>query len=258
VAKRLLWTLLVVLLASCAGAPTELPPATPLPRLVTTPALEPWVSQWIAAYHTAQGQIGFSVDVLPPAAALEAVGEGDAKLVVAGIEVPSSWFATPLGIEGIAVLVHPDNPVRNFSFSDLASLFAGRIRAWDELGGSDGSVQVVIPLAGDEVRLRFEGLVMQGSSTTSTALLAPSPTAMIAIIAANPQAIGYLPMSQTDEDVRVVRVEDVLPGEANIARGTYPLTLEVIAMAPDEPGGALHDWLIWLQAEQSPDTSGNN
>jgi len=235
VAKRLLWTLLVVLLASCAGAPTELPPATPLPRLVTTPALEPWVSQWIAAYHTAQGQIGFSVDVLPPAAALEAVGEGDAKLVVAGIEVPSSWFAT-----------------------DLASLFAGRIRAWEELGGSDGSVQVVIPLAGDEVRLRFEGLVMQGSSTTSTALLAPSPTAMIAIIAANPQAIGYLPMSQTDEDVRVVRVEDVLPGEDSLARGTYPLTLEVIAMAPDEPDGALHDWLIWLQAEQSPDTSGNN
>jgi hypothetical protein len=254
VAKRLLWTLLVVLLASCAGAPTELPPAAPLPRLVTTPALEPWVSQWIAAYHTAQGQLGFSVDVLPPAAALEAVEDDAFGLVVAGIEVPSSWFATPLGIEGIAVLVHPDNPVRNFSISDLASLFAGRVRAWEELGRSVGSVQVVIPLAGDEVRLRFEGLVMQGSSTTSTALLAPSPTAMIAIIAANPQAIGYVPMSQTDEDVRVVRVEDVMPGEARLADGTYPLTLEVIAMAPEEPGGALRDWLAWLQAGQGPDS----
>ena len=253
-AKRLLWTLLVVLLASCAGAPTELPPAVPLPRLVTTPALEPWVSQWIAAYHTAQGQLGFSVDVLPPAAALEDAEDDAVELVVAGIEVPSSWFATPLGIEGIAVLVHPDNPVRNFSFGDLASLFAGRVRAWEELGGSMGSVQVVIPLAGDEVRLHFEGLVMQGSSTTSTALLAPSPTAMISIIAANPLAIGYVPMSLTDEDVRVVRVEDVMPGEANLAGGTYPLTLEVIAMAPEEPGGALRDWLVWMQAEQIPDS----
>jgi phosphate transport system substrate-binding protein len=254
VAKRLLSTMLLVLLASCAGSATELPPATPLPRLATTPALEPWVSHWIAAYRTAGGSLGFEVEVLPPAAALEAAEEGDAALVVAGIEAPDGWFASPLGIEGIAVLVHSGNAVRSFSLGELASIFAGRTRSWTDLGGSEGNVQPVIPLAGDEARLRFETLVMGGVSSTSYALLAPSPAIMTSAIASDPLTIGYVPLSQAVGEARIVRVDGLLPGEANLADGSYPLRIEVVAMAPGEPSGSLRDWIAWVQAELASET----
>jgi phosphate transport system substrate-binding protein len=254
VVKRLLAILLLSLLSACTGTPTELPPATPLPRLATTPALEPWVARWIAEYRTAHGSLGFEVEVLPPAAALEAAEEGEVALVVAGLEAPGDWFVTPLGIEGIAVLVNPENSVRSFSLSELAALFAGRVRSWSDLGGSEGTVLPVIPLAGDEIRLRFEAQVMDGIPATTHALLAPSPSAMVSMILANPYAIGYVPLSYSAEEPRIVRVEGLLPGESTLADGTYPLLLEVVAMAPEEPTGPLRDWLVWLQAEQTPDT----
>jgi phosphate transport system substrate-binding protein len=222
-----------------------------LPRLVTTPALEPWVSNWITAYRAEHGAPGFEVEVLPLGAAIEAVEDGDAALIISGAEVPGDWFATPLGQEGIAVLVHPDNIVRSYSLSALASIFTGRIRTWQELEGSGGEILPLIPMAGDEMRIRFEDVVMGGAPSTSNAILAPSTAAMIAMIAESPSSIGYAPLSLTSEDVRVVRVDGVLPGESNIVDGTYSLVLEVIAAAPDEPGGAIRDWLGWLQSDHA-------
>ncbi len=252
--KHLLSLGFLMLIASCTGTVTELPPATPLPRLATTPALEPWVTRWIAAYRTAHGSLGFEVEVLPPAAALEAAEEGEVALVVAGLEAPTDWFITSIGIEGIAVLVNPENSVRSFSLSELAALFSGRVRSWSDLDGAEGTVLPVIPLAGDEVRLRFESQVMGGVPSTSYALLAPSPPALVSMIVGNPDAIGYVPLSYAADAARTVRVEGMLPGESTLADGTYPLRLQVVAMAPEEPTGPLRDWLVWLQAEQSPDT----
>jgi ABC-type phosphate transport system substrate-binding protein len=106
----------------------------------------------------------------------------------------------------------------------------------------------MVPLGSDELRQRFEALVMNGESPTGNALLAPTPEAMLDAVVADPNAIGYLPMSQSSEDVRNVRVDGVLLGEASLADGRYPLWMEVIAMAPTEPTGALRDWLAWVQA----------
>jgi ABC-type phosphate transport system substrate-binding protein len=77
---------------------------------------------------------------------------------------------------------------------------------------------------------------------------------MVSMVMANPYAIGYVPLSYTTDEARIVRVDGSLPGSSNLGDGTYPLLLEVVAMAPEEPTGPLRDWLIWLQSEQSPDT----
>lgn len=246
--KRLLSTLVFLLLASCGTSSSS--PASPdlLPRLAVTPALEAWVASSLTAYQEDHGPLEFTVEVLSYEAALEAAADGDVELVVVGWDPPGDWFATPLAVEGIGVVVHPGNPVRNYTLVELAAVFSGRLRSWDELGWSEGIVQPVIPLVGDEARRRFEDVVMAGESPTGNALLAPSTEAMAAAVAADPNAIGFMSMSQSAEDVRSVRVDGVLLGESSLGDGRYPLWLEVIATAPQEPAGALRDWLAWMQA----------
>jgi hypothetical protein len=248
VAKRLLSTLVFLLLASCGTSSSS--PASPdlLPRLAVTPALEAWVASSLTAYQEDHGPLEFTVEVLSYEAAVEAAEGTHLELVIAGWEPPGDWFATPLGMEGIAVVVHPGNPVRNYALVELAAIFSGRLRSWDELGWLEGIVQPVVPLASDEARRRFEDVVMAGESPTGNALLAPSTEAMAAAVATDPNAIGFMPMSQSAEDVRSVRVDGVLLGESSLADGRYPLWLEVIATAPQEPTGALRDWLAWVQA----------
>jgi phosphate transport system substrate-binding protein len=242
------FALLAVLLTSCATATQPTPTLESLPRLVTTPALEPWVIDQAQAYADAHGPLPFDVDVLPPQAALAAAQEGTADLIVAAIEPQAGWFATPLATEGIAVIVHQDNPSRSFSTEQLADLFSGRIASWEAFDADPLEVQPLIPLAGDEVRQRFETLVLEGNQATTNALQAPSPAIMASMVAEDPGAIGYLLHVDLPEGVNMVRIDGALPIPTNIARGSYSLTLEILALAPIEPAGPLRDWLVWLQA----------
>lgn len=42
-----------------------------------------------------------------------------------------------IAIDGLAILVHPSNPVSQMSIETLGRVFSGQIRNWSELGGPD-------------------------------------------------------------------------------------------------------------------------
>jgi ABC-type phosphate transport system substrate-binding protein len=92
-------------------------------------------------------------------------------------------------------------------------------------------------------------MAMPGSPVSSSALLAPDPAAVLSLVAEDAGAIGYLPLSQVTEEVRVARIDGILPGASTIADGRYPLRLTVLATAPQEPSGQVRDWIGWLQQQ---------
>ena len=47
-----------------------------------------------------------------------------------------------IAIDGLAIVVHPGNPVDSLTTAQLARLFAGEIRNWRELGGQDLPVRL--------------------------------------------------------------------------------------------------------------------
>ncbi len=176
---------------------------------------------------------------------------GDSELALAGGTPPDGWFATPLFEEGIAVIVHPGNRVRSYTLEDLAAVFSGQVRNWSDLGGANQAIQPIIPIATDEIRVQFESIVLGELSPAVNTLLAPTPSAMNRMIAEDPGAVGYIPLSILSEQVRAVRVEKFLPSIKSVQDGDYPLSITVLAFAPKEPIGALRDWLVWIQDKQS-------
>lgn len=241
---------MALLLSACAAPVPETPTLVPRPRLVVTSALEPWLVDRLASYATATGAPEFEVDVLPPEAALGAVQDGRSVLAISAVEPPEGWFAAPVGLEGLAVLVHSENPSRSFSLSQLGGIFSGHITSWDALGGREARVQPVVPLDGDETREAVERLAMQGLATTPNAVLAPSPSVAVDLVEDDPNAIAYVPLSQDPKRTFKARVEGMLPTLRNIADGRYPLAIQILAMAPSEPTGPVRDWLVWLQTQE--------
>jgi hypothetical protein len=235
--------------AACAPAPEASPTPQPLLPLVgVTPSLEPLVVSWMADYADANGVPDFDLTILPLAAAEEDALAGRIVLLVAAAESPPGWFATPLGREGLVVIVHPENPVRAFAFDDLGALFSGEVQRWDALAGPARDVQPVIPVPGDELRSLFQDRVMNTRRMASSARLAPSPELMGDLVAEDAGRIGLIPWSAVDGRVVAARIEGVLPSESTIHDATYPLTAQVLALAPHEPQGAVREWLVWMQA----------
>lgn len=244
---RPVFILLILALAACASPPaTTLPP--PPDRIAVAPSLEALVTGWVSAYAEEHGTPGFDLEALPEAAGLEAAQAGEVSLFLSVSDPPAGWFAAPAAAEAIAVIVHPSNSVHSYSLHDLAALFTGRTASWEDLGGPQIAVQPVIPFAGDGLRVRFEAMVQEGSPSSPSALLAPSPSAVINLVSEDSGAIGYVPLSQIKDTVRAVAVDGVIPSHESVASSRYPLGLTVIATAPSEPSGAVRDWLAWVQS----------
>jgi ABC-type phosphate transport system substrate-binding protein len=238
--------------AACASVPEASPtPQPPLPLVAVTPSLEPLVTGWLASYAEAEGVPEFDLTIRSLDAAEEEALAERIVLIVAAAEAPSGWFATPLGREGLAVIVHPENSVRAFDLEELGAIFSGEARSWDALGGQRLEVQPVIPIPGDELRTLFVNHVMGTRRLASSARLAASPELMADLVAEAPGRIGVLPWSAVDERVLASSVDGMLPSDDAVLDGTYPLTLQVIALAPEEPQGPVRDWLVWMQSRQT-------
>ncbi|MCZ6529216.1 MAG: substrate-binding domain-containing protein [Chloroflexi bacterium] len=238
-----------ITLAACVrSTPQATPPLpTPFPEIATTPELEAWTTTRILSFRGAKEVetfigLGLQVQALP--AALESAEAQDLTLVISSTEPPAGWFATPLGKEPIAVVVNTHNPVRDLTPDEVIGIFIGRTDNWQALGGPDLPIQPVIPLEGAETRSHLQRTLLGDRQFTSSALLGPSPEAVLALIQEDLGAIGILPLSAISAEVGLLSLD----GHDPMQEEEYPWLMEVLGMAPVEPGGVVREWLAWLQA----------
>lgn len=48
----------------------------------------------------------------------------------------------PFAVDGVAVIVHPENPVKELSSQQVRDIFAGTIKNWREVGGNDAGINL--------------------------------------------------------------------------------------------------------------------
>src|SRR5690606_7162738 len=80
----------------------------------------------------------------------------------------------PIGWDGIAVIVHADNPVEGVTLLQLRDLYSGQVLDWQELGGEPGEVLLVSREDGSGTRRLFEERVMQDDQVALTAVVMPT------------------------------------------------------------------------------------
>lgn len=251
-ARALPYAALLLALLAAACSPSQEPTAapTPVPVVHVSPAAAPFVQALGRAYVQQQGPLPFDLIPFSGGAARKTVEAGEAALLIDLPPAPDGWFATPLGQDGVTLIVNESVTTRNLTFDELRLIFTGRASQWSELAGGSSAVEVVVPPPGDPLRGRFERTVLQGARVTTRARLAPDPASAVELVAATPGAVALVPFSAgLSAGVRRVRVQGVAPSPNSLADGDYPLTYPVLAMAPQEPTGAVRDWLLWVQGQ---------
>lgn len=251
--KSTLALLILVVLAACA------PPATPTPipyaaYVGTTPAYNQWVDGWVQTYWEQQPGNGITPLVFPIEAALAAMSDGEIELIITAATPPQGWFATRLFGDAIALLIDPALKLNDLNLDQLYDIFQGRVENWDALGGPDQGIQPIIPLQGDEIRTVFQDQVLKGARYTSNALLAPHPSAALELVKSQPGAIALIPLTSVPATQDVLKIEGIRPAVATIESGRYALTLDILAIAPEEPIGPMRQFLGWLQATLLPES----
>ena len=137
--------------------------------------------------------------------------------------------ATIFAIDGLAVIVHTDNPVSNLSTEQIAQIYTGEITNWSAVGGLDNPIAVIGREAGSGSRGAFDDIIGIDGRTAHDQELT-SGGAVITAVAANPFAIGYSSLSAVGDSVNKVAVNGVECTEANLLSGAYPVQRPFIMM----------------------------
>ena len=140
--------------------------------------------------------------------------------------------ATVFALDGIAIVVNNENTVEDLSLEQIKGLATGEITNWSEVGGPDAPVVLVGREAGSGTRDGFESIVDVKDACKYDQELT-STGAVIAGVAANPNAFGYASLSAVDDTVKAVTVEGVAASEATVQDGTYKIQRPFVFVTKD-------------------------
>lgn len=157
-----------------------------------------------------------------------------------------------VAIDGIAVIVDPDNTVADLTKDQLIAIYTGATTNWSELGGADEPIVVVGREAGSGTRGAFEEL-LGVEDTCAYANELDSTGAVIAKVASTPGAIGYASLDAVDDSVAAVALEGVEPTVENIKAGNYFLSRPFVMATVGEISAQselVQAWFAYLQSEE--------
>jgi phosphate transport system substrate-binding protein len=169
----------------------------------------------------------------------------------------------PIGLDGLAIVVHPNNPITDLTVMNVQALFGGEILDWSELGSESGEVLLVSREDGSGSRRLFEERVMGDKAVSLTAVVMPSSADVLEFVSKNPPALGYIsrayvvawlpdstgttsPGNGERQAVRVVPLEGQLPSVEHIKNQTYFLTQPLFLISRGQPQGEVRAFIDFV------------
>lgn len=139
---------------------------------------------------------------------------------------------TVLALDGIAVVVNPENQVNDLSIEQIASIYTGEITNWSEVGGTDAEIVVIGREAGSGTRDGFESITKTSEKCQYRQELT-STGDVITTVSQNPDAIGYTSLSAVKDNVKALSVDGVAPSEESVKDGSYAIQRPFVLVTKD-------------------------
>ena len=170
-------------------------------------------------------------------------------------EEKTSVQGTTVAYDGIALLVNPNNPVKNISLDDVRKIYTGEITNWKELGGKDSPIVVVSREEGSGTRDAFQEIVgYKSEELKKDATISDGSGAVKTTVAGNENAIGFASFEYIDNTVSALSVNDVEPTAENVKAGQYKISRPFILVTKEdsltEDGQKLIDFALSAEGQQ--------
>ena len=184
-----------------------------------------------------------TVNYNPTGSGITAVKEGTCDIGLSSRALKDEEKAgglkeTVLAYDGIAIIVHPDNPVSDLSIEQIDKLYTGEITNWKDVGGKDAQVVLIGREAASGTRDGFESITGTKDKCQYRQELT-STGDVITAVSQNPDAIGYASLASIKDTVKALNVDGVTPSEATVKDGSYKVqrpfvlvTVEGKALSP--------------------------
>jgi len=170
-----------------------------------------------------------------------------------------------VALDGIAVVVHPKNPLGKLTIDQLREIFMGNITDWKTLGGPKKAIVILSREFNSGTHIFFkEHVIRRGNPKgpeefSPAALLMPSSQAIADEVANNENAIGYYGMGYISARQKVVAVAVeakspyVIPALESVRANTYPISRPLYLYTNGKPQGVIKDFVDFAFSPEGQD-----
>ncbi|MGL5296354.1 MAG: phosphate ABC transporter substrate-binding protein [Culicoidibacterales bacterium] len=159
-----------------------------------------------------------------------------------------------IALDGIAVVVNPNNPVQDLTLEQIASIYRGEITNWNEVGGEDLPISVVARESASGTRGAFEEILGIKDEMTTSATEFNGTGGVKSEIAQNPNAIGYISLGGLDDTVKSVSVDGAEATVEAIQAGEYAIARPFILIYQEDTltdsAKTFLDWALSTEGQE--------
>ena len=148
-----------------------------------------------------------------------------------------------IGKDGIVIAINNGNNITNLNNNQIKDIFSGKTKNWKEVGGPDLEIHVITRESGSGTRTAFEKLIMGNDTIMKDAIVQSSTGAVKQAVRQDPGAIGFISLSNLDNDVKALKVNGVSPSEETVSNGSYLLQSPFIFLVKGEPKGVVKEFI---------------
>ncbi|WP_336334708.1 phosphate ABC transporter substrate-binding/OmpA family protein [Pseudomonas putida] len=195
----------------------------------------------IAAHGSSTGFVALGRGEADLAAASRPINNNEVHQLQALGDLRAAAAEQVIGLDGVAVIVHPDNPLPQLTTGQLAQVFSGQIQRWEQLGVAGGAIHLYARDDRSGTYETFKALVLepQHGELSARARRFESSDELAARVGTDRQAIGFSSLAAV-HGAKVLAVAEgdapaMLPERALVASEDYPLSRRLYFYLPANP-----------------------
>jgi phosphate transport system substrate-binding protein len=161
----------------------------------------------------------------------------------------------PVAKDGLSIYVHEANPVKQLTIAQLRDIYLGVTTNWKQVGGEDAPIVLYGRENSSGTYVYFKDNVLEGKDFSARCQTLPGTAAVVNAVAKDPKGIGYggAAYAKGVRDCGVQRDAKsaaVLPSEATVRDGSYPISRDLFFYTRNKPAGDAKKFIDWtLSAE---------
>ena len=222
--NKILTTVLVIALAALTLVGCAKKDTSPVTTDGST-SMEKVINSLGESFMAMNKDVKFTYNPTGSGSGIQAVSEGRCDIGLSSRalkddEKASGLVETVVALDGIAMIVNPENPVSDLTVEQIADIYTGKITNWSEVGGNDAAIVLIGREAGSGTRDGFESITGTKDACQYRQELT-STGDVITTVSQNPDAIGYASLAALKDTVKALTVGGVAPSEDTVKDGSY-------------------------------------
>ena len=187
-------------------------------------------------------------------------GKADIGMVSRALgEAEQDVHGLPIARDGVAIVVHKNNPVRALSDTQVADIYSGKVANWKQVGGRDAPILTVIAEAGRSSSELFGHYFHLSRDAIKAQRTVGDNALRLKLLIEQPDAILYMSVGEAERNaqsgapIRLLPAGGVAATSRNIRNGNFPIARPLTLVTRARPAGLAKLFIEYCASSQVTD-----